>query len=205
MLQNFFNFIGASCSGRTNALLALVLNPNGLKFSNLYICSNTLEQEKYAYLQRVLRPIDNMGFHTFSNLEAMVDPSQVKRDSIVIFDDVICDSSQSKVNKFYCVGRHQGVSIFLTQSYTRLNHHLIRANCNILILFKVDELCLRHVFQDFSIACDMSFNQFHDFCINVWKIPFSFVVIDTTSTTNDGKYRSGFDNFLNLNEDRETT
>jgi hypothetical protein len=41
---------GPSAAGKTNLMLHLLMNPNGLKFQNLYVYSKSLNQPKYLYL-----------------------------------------------------------------------------------------------------------------------------------------------------------
>lgn len=189
---------GPSNSGKTNVLLCLVENPNGLRFENVYVYSKTLEQEKYRYLESILKPIKGMGYYTFSANDQVIPPSKAKPNSIIIFDDVICDN-QNNIREYFCMGRHRGIDCFyLSQTYTRIPKHLIRDNANFLILFKQDETNLRHIFNDYSIACDMKFEQFRDLCNKCWSEKYGFVVIDMDSEVNEGRYRKGFDKFVRL-------
>ena len=45
---------GLSNCGKTNAVLALLTHPNGLRFANLYVYSISLNQLKYTLLKRML-------------------------------------------------------------------------------------------------------------------------------------------------------
>lgn len=190
---------GPSNCGKTNLLVSLIESEHGLKFENIYIYSKTLGQPKYKYLQSVLDPIDGVGFHTFSASDQVIAPNEAAPNSIFVFDDVICDRNQENMKNFYCLGRHYGTDVFyLTQTFTKVSKHLIRDNCNFLILFRQDETNLRHVFNDFSIACDMKFDEFSKFCYDCWKDKYSFVVIDQESEPNHGRYRKGFNQFLQI-------
>lgn len=60
---------GPSGCGKTNLLISLIESENGIKFENLYLCSKTLEQNKYKYLQKILDPIKGVGFYTFSSAD----------------------------------------------------------------------------------------------------------------------------------------
>lgn len=136
---------GPSGCGKTNFLISLIESENGVKFENLYIYSKTLEQDKYKYLQDMLKPINEIGYHTFSSSDDVIAPSEAKRNSIFIFDDVICDKKQDCVRNLFCMGRHyQTDVIYLTQTLTKLSKHLIPDNCNFVILFKQDDINLRH-------------------------------------------------------------
>lgn len=190
---------GPSNCGKTNLLISLIESENGLKFENLYIYSKTLGQEKYQYLEKLLKNIDGIGFYKFSSSQDVIAPSEARQNSIFIFDDVICDENQENIRNFYCMGRHYGTDvIYLTQTFTKINKHLIRDNCNFIILFKQDDMNLKHVYSDYNIACDMTFEKFRDFCHACWREKYGFVTIDLDSDANVGRYRKGFNNFLQV-------
>lgn len=189
---------GPSSCGKTNVLISLLESPNGLRFANVYIYSKTIDQSKYKYLEKILAPIKGLGYYTFSSNDDIISPLDAKPNSIMIFDDVICDK-QDIIRAYFCMGRHSGVDCFyLAQTYTRIPKHLIRDNANFIVLFKQDETNLRHVFNDYGISCDMKFDQFRELCNNCWRDKYGFVVIDTDRDKNHGRYRKGFDQFLKL-------
>lgn len=188
---------GPSNCGKTNLLVSLIESENGLSFENIYIYAKTLEQEKYRYLDKLLGSIDGVGFHTFSSSDQVLHPNETKKNSIIIFDDVICEKNQTNIKNFFCLGRHRNIDCFyLTQTYARVSKHMIRDNCNFVILFKQDDMNLRHVFNDMGVVCDMNFDQFKLFCLQCWKDRYGFVVIDLDSDVNSGRYRKGFENYL---------
>lgn len=96
--QNFRGiFAGSSGCGKTNALLSLIESENELSFENIYIYSKTLDQDKYKYLIEVLRTIKDLGVFTFITLQQnIIDPSQMRKNSLVVFDDIITDSQLNK-------------------------------------------------------------------------------------------------------------
>lgn len=190
---------GPSNCGKTNLLISLIESEHGLKFENIYIYSKSLEQEKYTYLKNVFSDMNEIGFHTFSSSDKVIAPSQAKKNSIMIFDDVICDKNQENIKNYYCLGRHRNIDCFyLTQTYTRISKHLIRDNCNLVILFRQDDMNLKHVYNDMSIACDMKFEQFREFCLDCWRKKYGFAVVDLDSNVNHGRYRKSFSVFLKL-------
>lgn len=189
---------GPSNCGKTNALISLIESPNGLRFENVYVYSKSLEQPKYKYLERLLSGIEGVNFYKFSSQEQVIKPENVKPNSIFIFDDVACDN-QNVMKQYYCMGRHKGVDCFyLIQTYTRCPKHLLRDNVNFLILFKQDELNLKHIFNDCSISCDMTFKEFQELCNSCWREKYGFLVIDLDSPVNNGRYRKGFDKYLHI-------
>ena len=44
-------FCGPSNCGKTNALLSLIMHPNGLKFENINVYSKSLNQPKHVFLK----------------------------------------------------------------------------------------------------------------------------------------------------------
>lgn len=193
---------GPSNCGKTNTLISLLEDPNGLRFENVYVYSKSLEQDKYKYLERILNSIDGMGFYKYSSSQEVIEPANAKPNSIFIFDDVICDK-QNNIRSYFCMGRHRDVDCFyLTQTFTRVPKHLIRDNANFIILFKQDDMNLRHIYNDYSIACDMKFDEFRKMCNMCWREKYGFVVIDMDSEPNNGRYRKGFDSFVQIYNDR---
>lgn len=190
---------GPSNCGKTNLLINLIVSKNGLKFENIYIYSTTLWQPKYEFLKKLFQPLQGIEYHEFSAADELVEPKDVKPNSIVIFDDVICEKNQDIVRKYYSLGRHRGVdSFYLTTTYARVGKHLIRDNCNFVIFFRQNDLNLRHIYDDMGVGCHMRFDQFQKFCFECWRDRYGFVVIDLDSEIDRGRYRKGFANYLLL-------
>lgn len=193
---------GPSGCGKTNVLLSLIESENGLKFENIYIYCKTLDQDKYKYLGEMLRPIKGIGFYTFSSSENVLDPNQMKKNSLVIFDDVINDSGINRdvVRNIFTLGRHRCIDVtYLVQSYTKLNKHLIRDNCNFVILFRQDDTNLKHVYNDFGVNADMKFEEFRAFCIECWRQPYGFACVSLEHDRDAGRYRKNFEQYLEMN------
>lgn len=98
------------------------------------------------------------------------------------------------------MGRHKGVdSFYLSQSYAHIPKHLIRANANLIILFRQDDMNLKHIFDDFGISNDMTFDVFKNMCVKCWTADkHGFLLIDIESDLNSGKYRMQFDTFISF-------
>lgn len=188
---------GPSGVGKTNVIINLLESPNGLKFENVYIYSKSLFQPKYVYLRNLLSSIKGMGCYLFSSNDDVIPIENVKPNSVFIFDDVICDK-QNNMRAYFCMGRHKGVdSFYLSQSYAHIPKHLIRENANLIVLFRQDDMSLRHIFNDFSISNDMTFETFKEICAKCWKEDdHGFLVINTENSKDNGKYRMQFDKFI---------
>lgn len=189
--------VGPSDCGKTNCMLSLLLDSNGLKYQNVYIYSKSLQQPKYEYLKKVVLKVPELGFYTFSNNCDVIPIDQAKPNSIFIFDDVACEK-QDNIRSYFCRGRHSEVdSFYLCQTYTCIPKQLVRDNSNFLCVFKQDDRNLKHIYNE-HINSDMSFKQFQNVCNKCWNVKYGFLVIDKESSIRKGRYRKGFDNFILL-------
>lgn len=189
---------GPSNCGKTNVMLSLLYDPNGLRFENVYVYSKSLYQPKYELLKDLLKMVEGVRFYPFSDTSEIMDPEEAKTNSIFIFDDVACHT-QNRIREYFSMGRHKQVDCFyLCQTYTRIPKHLIRDNSNFLILFKMDELNLKHIYDD-HVGSDMKYQSFNELCSECWNNEkYNFVVIDKDSPLNEGRYRCGFDTFIEM-------
>lgn len=186
---------GPSNCGKTNVMLSLLFNENGLRFENIYVYSKSLYQSKYQLLETVMKRLPNVKYFPYKENDDIIDPKDARLNSIFVFDDVACDR-QDKIRSYFCMGRHKLVdSFYLCQTYTRIPKHLIRDNANFLILFKQDITNLRHVYED-HVGTDMSFDQFKSMCSECWRDQYGFLIIDKDSDINDGRYRKKFDCYI---------
>ena len=191
--------VGSSGSGKTNALISLILHPNGLRFTNLYVFSKTLFQPLYQYLKAVLAPLKCIGYYEYDSGENILPPTEAKINSVMIFDDIVCDN-QSVMKGYFCFGRHRNIdSFYLSQTYSAIPKQLIRDNANFLELFKQDETNLKHVYDD-HVNVDMPYQKFKEMCSLCWKEPYGFLVINKNCELNNGRYRQGFDRFIRLQQ-----
>ena len=191
-------FCGPSNCGKTNALLTLIVHSNGLKFENIYVWSKSLHQDKYEFLRKVIENVEGVHYYPYSEHEEVVRPEDAKPQSIMIFDDVACEK-QDNMRAYFCMGRHRDIdSVYLCQTYSRIPKHLVRDNANFLVIFRQDEMNLKHIYDD-HVNTDMRFNQFRDLCIACWRDKYGFLVIDKDSDKNSGRYRKNFDCFVSIN------
>lgn len=189
--------VGPSNCGKTNVMLSLIESPNGLKFKNIYVYSKSLYQPKYEYLKKLIKSVKGMEYFTFSENEDVISPDSIKPNSLMIFDDVACEK-QNTIRSYFCMGRHKNVdSFYLCQTYTRIPKHLIRDNANMIIMFKQDELNLKHVFND-HVGSDMNLDKFREICRECWKEKYEFLVISKDDEINSGRYRKGFNIFIHV-------
>lgn len=185
---------GPSNCGKTNLMFNLIFDENGVKFKNLYIFSKSLNQPKYKFLARVMKGVPEIGYFAFNENERVSDPNKARPNSIMIFDDVACER-QNNIRRYFTMGRHNNLDTFyLAQTYSRIPKQLVRDNANLLVVFKQDDLNLRHIYND-HVNMDMTFTKFRNLCAKAWQ-ECGFLVVDKDSGLNKGRYRIGFDTFV---------
>lgn len=189
---------GLSNCGKTNVIISLLGNQNGLHFENVYVYAKSLYQPTYVHLKRMLSGIKGVGIYMFSSNDSVIPLEEAKPNSIFIFDDVICDK-QDNIRSHFCMERYKGVDCFyLTQSYAHIPKHLIRENANLLALFKQDVMRLKHTFNDYGVSIYMPFDAFKALYVECWREKYGFLVLDTERAINNGKYRIKFDKFISI-------
>jgi len=156
-----------------------------------------LYQAKYIQLEKIMASVPEINYFTYSNTSEVLSPEEANNNSVFIFDDVMCDEQQ-KMREFFSMGRHKSIDCFyLCQSYTREPKHLIRDNANFIVLFKQDELNLKHVYDD-HVSPEITFDDFKSMCIICWKKKYDFLTIDKSRELQHGRFRPCFDKFINI-------
>lgn len=186
---------GPSNCGKTNLVIGLLLHKDGLCYRNVYVYSKTLFQPKYVFLENVLKLVPEVCFSKFHDKEEVLNVSNAKSNSVMIFDDVACEN-QSNIRDYFAMGRHKDIDcIYLNQTYTKIPKQLIRDNANLIVLFKQDEVNLRHVYDE-HVNTDMTWLQFRELCSKIWSVPYNYLVINKDCEKNKGAYRMQFDTFV---------
>ena len=100
-------FCGPSNCGKTNALLTLLIHPNGLRFENVYVYLKSLNQPNYNFLEKVLELVNGVEYYSFNEHEDVIIPSEAHLNSVFIFDDVACEKLDN-IKEFFFYGQTQG-------------------------------------------------------------------------------------------------
>jgi hypothetical protein len=132
----------------------------------------------------------------FESADDVPDPRDLVpgKKNLMIFDDLQLEK-QNKCEAYYIRGRHSNVDCFyLAQNYFKLPRQTIRENANFICLFPQDRKNIDHIYNDHA-STDMTKDEFKKLCQKAWGQRHGFVVIDQSSNKNNGKYRSGFDEF----------
>lgn len=193
---------GPSNCGKTNVMLSLLLDTNGLKFRNVYLYSKTFFQPKYIFLKEVLRRVPKINFLIYNSNEEVLHPNEAMKNSIMIFDDVSCEH-QLNIRNYFAMGRHRLIDCFyLAQTYSKIPKQLIRDNVNLLIIFKQDDVNLKHIYDE-HVNTDIEWPKFKNLCTLIWKEPHNFLLINKDCCINEGRYRKGFDIFIDFTSDQK--
>ena len=188
--------IGPSGCGKTNLVFSMLTHENGIKFENVYIYSKTLHQAKYVMLEEILKQVDGVNLFKFHDNDTVIQPEKALSNSVFIFDDVICEN-QNIIRSYFSRSRHKSIDVlYLAQSYSRVPKQLIRDNANFIVLFKQDEMNLRHAYDE-HCSGDVRYSEFKDFCQTCWQRgQYEFVVISKENGAADGRFRFGFDTYV---------
>lgn len=188
---------GPSNCGKTNVMISLLLHKNGLKFKNIYLYSKTTFQPQYCFLNNVLSKIPEINFFIFNDSQEVVPPHEALSNSVFIFDDVACEN-QVNIRNYFAMGRHKQIDCFyLSQTYSKIPKQLIRDNVNFLLIFKQDNINLKHIYNE-HVNSDMKWDEFKKLCSDIWRDPFSFLLINKDCEFDNGRYRYAFDTFINF-------
>src|ERR1700712_4199271 len=106
---------GPSNSGKSTAVISLLLSENGLKFENLYIFCKSFFQPMYQLLDMIINQIKGVGYHVYTRYEDLIEPNEAKPNSVFVSDDIAWEEQQ-KILSFFNMGRHRELDVFyLTQ------------------------------------------------------------------------------------------
>lgn len=187
-------FYGSSNSGKTNALLNILLDEKGLRFNRLYLISKSCHQQKYALLKEIMADLPEIEFDCFETEQDF--PPDMKFEScLIIFDDLDYRTKtfSSLLRNSFTRGRHFEISaIVLAQNPALLPAHEIRENANVFVCFPIGLRALTIVYKD-AASNDMNFGQFVNLARKCWKQKFDFLYIDLSRSCENGRYRKNLD------------
>jgi len=75
-------------------------------------------------------------------------------------------------------------SFYLSEIYSHISKHLICDNFNFIIMFKQDDLYMRHIYRD-HINTDMNYGTFVKICQIYWDDKHGFLLISKDNEMDD--------------------
>lgn len=137
--------VGASGAGKTQ-LVVHILSKMRNTFANVYIYTKNKDEAIYQYLEDKIPSglVIKEGLDEVPNLQkdkngVIKGFEKADEQSLVVFDDIVLERDQSKIEQMFIRGRKiaGGISImYLTQSYFKVPK-TIRINCTYIILKKL--------------------------------------------------------------------
>ena len=191
--------IGGSGSGKTNALLNLINNQPDI--DQIYLSAKDPNEEKYQYL---INKREKVGLDRFDDPEAFIEYSndmqdvhqniddynpRKKRKVLIVFDDMIAGMINNKkldsiVTELFIRGRKLNISIvFITQSYFKVPKDVRLNSTNFFIMKVPNKRDLQQIALNHSSGID--FKDFMKICKKCTKEPYSFLVNDTTMSSDN--------------------
>lgn len=154
-------------------------------------CGKTNAMTKWTQISEplfVLMRVPQIKFYEFNDGKDVIAPSKASPNSVFIFDDVACENQIIFEIIFLWVNIKQIDCFNLSETSSKIPKQLLRDNANLLIIFKQDDMNLKHIYEE-QISSVMSWNQFKNIYKTVWREPYTFVSINKDSSLNNGRYR----------------
>jgi len=149
-------------------------------------------------LDKILCDVPGISLFKFNDNETMISPEKALPNSVFLFDDVIAEN-HNIIRSYFSRSRHNLIDVcYLAQSYSRVPKQLIRDNANFIVLFKQDEMNLKHIYDE-HCSGDIKYNEFKDFCMACWRGGrFKFIVISSEYERDNGRYRHGLVVYISM-------
>ena len=191
--------IGGSETGKTNALLNLINNQQGI--DKIYLYVKDPYEDKYQYLINKRESVglkhvnDPKAFIEYSNdmhdVYKNIDNYNLNKENkiLIVFDDMIADMINNKklnsiVTELFIRGRKLNISLtFITQSYFKVSKD-VRNNSTHFFIMKIPNIrelmpiAINH-------SSDINTKDFIEIYRKCTDKPYSFLVIDTTLPSNN--------------------
>lgn len=151
--------VGASGSMKTNTVLDVIEKMNG-SFDQITVVCRNKNEPLYKLLEDSLES-DQITMVEIEGDDLSSIPKLSGQDSksphkLVVFDDLCLVKDQTPIDEFFIRARKLNIScMYLTQSYF-CAPKIIRSNCNIVILKKIDNMRdLRLLLSEYSMAIEL--------------------------------------------------
>lgn len=198
-----WSIIGKAGCGKTNSLVSIILS-GYLKFDRLWLVSHSVEQPKYKLLTQYFNTLEKEMekecgervellklITTTTDIPTLEDINS-DLHHVFIFDDMLLDKDQSKMEEFFVRGRHRNCSvIYISQSFFD-TPKLVRKNSEYWSIFScTSNKELRSISDSMSVMCEYS--EFKNMFQKATEEPNSFLFIDLRTDMPILKVRKGFD------------
>jgi hypothetical protein len=150
-------------------------------FNKIYLYTRNKSEPLYEYLQLSIPDTNFLEIHEgISHLNTIDIDTHFFGQTLIIFDDLMQEKNQEKINVIYLRGRKLGISVcYLCQKYSVVNT-IIRENCNYLILKKINgKRDITSILRNASLSCEKEpLLRMYEFCVSGNDNILNFLLID---------------------------
>lgn len=191
--------IGASGSGKTNALINYIEMSSG-EYTQIIICSfSTTDEPLYQYLKDRMPEVELINdIEEVPEIQSF-DDEEKNKSKLIVFDDFIClNKKQMKILEDYAISsRKFGFTcIYMCQEYTQVPK-VISRNCNYILCFKInDKISIKRIIYNHGLSSlykPEEIEHKYYYCLNK---PLSFLLIDLKTNDDSRRLRCGFNEFI---------
>ena len=186
--------VAPSGSGKTNFIMNLLqkFSPGKGTFNTITVITRNKDEPLYNYLEEKTKKQVKIleGVQNIPKLDSFNKDDQ----HIVIFDDLVLEKDQTKMNEFYIRGRKRGISmVYLSQSFFKIPK-VIRTNCNYFVILKLSgKRDLNLIMSEFELGITKKdLLRMYEFAT---KEKFSVLLIDVEAPKEE-RFRKNFLEFL---------
>jgi len=194
--------IGASGSGKTNVAVEILRRMNDT-FGKIWIVTKNQDEPIYNYLQTRIPPEHLEIREGIENIPEF-DEFDPELQHCIIFDDLVLEKNQKKIEQFFIRGRKiaKGIScLYLTQSYYR-TPKVIRLNCNYMILKKLSsKRDLNLILSEVNVGIDKKkLLEIYKYCVDGNFTDFLMIDCDAPQ---EKKFRKNFLEIIETETEQE--
>ena len=193
--------VGSSGSMKSNTILNIIHKTTGT-FDKILLCCKNADETLYNYLKTKINESQLMiieGIEDLPEVDEFADELGSEGQMLAIFDDLMLEKDQSKIEQFFIRGRKIGggiSSIYCSQSWFKCPI-TIRRNINYIILKKINsKKDITQLLKDFSfdITAD-NLKMLYDYTTK--DQPENFMLIDLDNIP-ERRFRKNFLEILEL-------
>ena len=196
--------VGASGAGKTQ-LVVHILSKMRNTFANVYIYTKNKDEPIYQYLEEkipsglvIKEGLDEVPTLTKTKDGIVKGFEKADEQSLVIFDDLVLEKSQERIEQMFIRGRKiaGGISImYLTQSYFKVPK-TIRINCTYIILKKLASTRdLNMILSDYNLGVSKdTLLEIYKYCTRIKE---EFLLLDLDSVP-EHRFRRNLLEIINI-------
>jgi hypothetical protein len=193
--------VGSSGAGKTNCAVEIIKRMNDT-FGKITVVTKNADEPIYNFLKTKIPPDQFSIFEGIDNVPDL-DSYDCDQQHLVIFDDLVLEKNQKKIEEYFIRGRKIacGISMmYLTQSYYK-TPKTIRLNSNYLILKKLaSKRDLNLILSEVNIGITKEqLMNVYKYCVCDGDFV-NFMLIDCDAP-NENKFRKNFLEIINLEDE----